>query len=68
MGKELKRIPNKFGNICSGFFLTPSPPTSDFIFFPIPIVEENVCNTLKRGKDGLDGRSTQSLKRSVPKP
>jgi len=25
---------------------TTSVPTSTFLFFPIPIVEENVCNTL----------------------
>jgi len=25
LGKELKRIPNKYGHICPGFFVTPSP-------------------------------------------
>jgi len=45
----MKRIPHKYGQICVGLFLTPSPssvPTSVVSFFPIQIVEENVCNTL----------------------
>jgi len=45
LGKELKRIPKKFGHIPLGFFLTTSPsssPTLVFSFFPILIVEENV--------------------------
>jgi len=36
LGKEFKRIPNKNGHICPGFFLTPSPtsaPDSVFPFF-----------------------------------
>ena len=49
MGKELERISHKYGHICVGFFLTPSPtsvPTSVFPFFPILIVEGNVHNNL----------------------
>jgi len=49
LGKELKRIPHKYGHICVGFFSTPSPtsvPTSGFSFSSIQIVEGNVCNTL----------------------
>jgi len=33
MGKELKRIPNKHGHICSGLFSTPSPSELDVFFF-----------------------------------
>jgi len=50
LGKELKRIPNKHGHICWGFFLSHFPistPTSVFPFFPALMVEENVCNTLR---------------------
>ena len=51
MGKKLKRIQHKYyhGHICVGLFLIPCPtsvPTSVFSFFPILIVEENVCNIL----------------------
>jgi len=38
LGKELKGIPKKYGNVSSGFSLTPSPssfPTSEFSFFHI---------------------------------
>jgi len=48
LGKELNRIPNKYGHICSGFFLTPSPsssPISVFPFFPILILRK-MCATL----------------------
>ena len=51
LGKELKRILNKYEHICSGFFLTPSlslSPTSLFSFFLLLIIEENVCNTLQQ--------------------
>jgi len=30
MGKDLKRIPNKYAHICSGFFLTPSPTSPPY--------------------------------------
>ena len=33
MGKELKRIPNKYAHICSGFFLTPSPTSPSYANF-----------------------------------
>jgi len=48
LGKELKRMPNKYGHNYSGFFLPPSvssSPTSVFSFFPILIVEK-MCATL----------------------
>jgi len=48
LGKELKRIPHKYGHICVGFFLSPSPtsfPTSFFSFFPILVVRK-MCATL----------------------
>ena len=57
MGKELKRLPHKHGHICVGFFLTSSPtsvPTSVFSFFPVLIVEKNLCNTLGLATVGVD--------------
>jgi len=58
LGKELERIPHTYGHICMRFFLTHSPmsvPTSVFPFFPIQIVEENVCNTLGLVRVDLSG-------------
>jgi len=46
--KDSKQNPTQIWPYLCGFFLTPFPtsvPTSVFPFFPILIVEENVCNT-----------------------
>ena len=56
MGKELKRIPNKYGHICSGFFVTSAPtsaPISVFPFFPVLIVNKNLCNTLQASYNAM---------------
>ena len=56
--KEFKRILNKCGRICLGFFLTPFPsssPTSVLFCFPILIVEENVYNSLQQCRPVLFG-------------
>jgi len=31
LGNEVKRIPNKYGHICSGFFLNPSPTSPRYV-------------------------------------
>jgi len=52
LGKELKRILNKCGHICSGVVKelkrNPTSTSSVFSFFPILKVEENVCNALQQ--------------------
>ena len=60
-GRSSKESQNKYVHICSGFFLIPSPgpsssPTSVFSFFPVPKVEENMCNTLQQCRPLFFGR------------
>ena len=52
MGKELKRIPHKYGHIYVGNVLTTflsSVPNSVFSFFPILIAEKNAHSGTCRG-------------------